>query len=251
MSANRKVYAFFVSLLFSRAAVGKNKRNMKLIVLYGPENSGKTTTLKIVYGVIKKHNEEEQKRFLYVDRNQFNDYIDVLKVPSSIISTLSLDESVGCSHSCSNNIYGDDEDLDKIFDDKVESDSKESLGNEEKDVDIAMTTFNNDDIVALNTYVKIGIILEGDYGCKKISPHKSLFDRIKDFDDCDIIICACSILKSKTKSRPSNCIKKVIKTYHTKFAVIRTLKFAKKGYKYRLPLELGYAKSILHVLKHI
>ena len=44
---------------------------MKLIVLYGPENSGKTTTLKIVYGKLKPFDKNLQlPRFEYLDKNK-------------------------------------------------------------------------------------------------------------------------------------------------------------------------------------
>lgn len=52
---------------------------MKLIVLYGPEDSGKTTTLKIVYNKVKKLNSTETHWFKYYDdqRGQ-TDFRDVL-----------------------------------------------------------------------------------------------------------------------------------------------------------------------------
>ena len=52
---------------------------MKLIVLYGPENSGKTTTLEIVYERLKRISVVNLNKFWYLDEIQ-RDFIDVLEV---------------------------------------------------------------------------------------------------------------------------------------------------------------------------
>ena len=55
---------------------------MKLIVLYGPENSGKTITLKIVYERLKKYNLLETHWFRYYDHDRAHlDFRDVLVFP--------------------------------------------------------------------------------------------------------------------------------------------------------------------------
>lgn len=57
---------------------------MKLIVLYGPEDSGKTTTLKMVYERLKKHNLLETNCFKYYDDDaRHNDFRDVLVLKKS------------------------------------------------------------------------------------------------------------------------------------------------------------------------
>ena len=57
---------------------------MKLIVLYGPESSGKTTTLKIAYEKTKKDNKEESYCFKYYDdTREHNDFRDVLLLDDS------------------------------------------------------------------------------------------------------------------------------------------------------------------------
>ena len=81
VSANRKVYAFFVSILFSRARLANTKQDkiMKLIVLYGDGNTGKTITLKMVYERLKKHNLLDVNCFRYYDRECHHyDFCDVL-----------------------------------------------------------------------------------------------------------------------------------------------------------------------------
>lgn len=52
---------------------------MKLIVLYGPEDSGKTTTLEIVYERLKRINVQNTNMFCYLDDIQ-RDFIDVLVI---------------------------------------------------------------------------------------------------------------------------------------------------------------------------
>ena len=57
---------------------------MKLIVLYGPENSGKTTTLKMVYKKLKELNLLETHCFKYYDEDaHHNDFRDVLVLKKS------------------------------------------------------------------------------------------------------------------------------------------------------------------------
>lgn len=52
---------------------------MKLIVLYGPEDSGKTTTLEMVYERLKRINIKDTHCFWYLDEIQ-RDFIDVLVI---------------------------------------------------------------------------------------------------------------------------------------------------------------------------
>ncbi len=55
---------------------------MKLIVLYGPKDSGKTTTLKMVYEKLKKENGCETNCFAYYDSDRAHlDFRDVLVFP--------------------------------------------------------------------------------------------------------------------------------------------------------------------------
>ncbi|MBR4625306.1 MAG: hypothetical protein IKO56_07215 [Alphaproteobacteria bacterium] len=55
---------------------------MKLIVLYGPKDSGKTTTLKVVYEKLKKKNVCETNWFAYYDSDRAHlDFRDVLVFP--------------------------------------------------------------------------------------------------------------------------------------------------------------------------
>ncbi|MBR2887822.1 MAG: hypothetical protein IKB95_06315, partial [Bacteroidales bacterium] len=97
---------------------------MKLIVLYGQKDSGKTTTLKMVYEVLKKQNTQEEKKFTYLDRHYYNDFRDVLVIDKpQDFANLSVEE-VGDNPKLLPKeeepvIYGEDDNLDDIYPDDV------------------------------------------------------------------------------------------------------------------------------------
>lgn len=264
---------------------------MKLIVLYGPEKSGKTTTLKMVYDVLKKLNICEEKRFNYLDPNMFLDFRDVLIIERPDFSKLLIKEnkSKNDDEDFDNNypsiedespIHDEKSPLDNIFPDYIgeeddendeldEEDSfDEELDNDNVDdessnlVDTLPNKKNKTELPNSNDTRKVGIILDGDYGCvngecvcKKYRNHKRLCNNIQDFQDCDIIICACSQKKLSKIEKPSNCIKWAIRYYHAPFIVERTHKIKKAGTSfpcsYYLRREKRLANRILRDLERI
>ena len=59
---------------------------MKLIVLYGGGKTGKTTSLKIVYEVLKRMNHEETNVFEYLDTQyHYRDFLDVLVLDRQLV----------------------------------------------------------------------------------------------------------------------------------------------------------------------
>ena len=72
---------------------------MKLIVLYGEEKSGKTTTLKMVYEKLKQFNQVETRWFKYCDSDrEHNDFRDVLVInPKDVLKiTSSTHDNCDC-----------------------------------------------------------------------------------------------------------------------------------------------------------
>ena len=66
---------------------------MKLIVLQGPENSGKTTTLKKIYERLKCINAADSNYFEYVDSN-LRDFNGVLEIDTNKICGVSCNKIV-------------------------------------------------------------------------------------------------------------------------------------------------------------
>ncbi len=263
---------------------------MKLIVLYGPSNSGKTTTLKIVYEVLKKLNKKEERRFQYLDPNMYLDFRDVLIIEERpTITQLLIKEKKSKYEDKDDNeefeknypsvdeespFYKEGNVYDSTFPDN-EDDSDEDDSDEDdledddlNDENIIEDDLNNNDITpetALQTSGdtrRIGIIIDGDYGCapgacvcKTYRTHKRLCNNIYDFQDCDIIICACSQKKSSKTEKPSNCIKWAIRNYKASYYVERSHKFKKSHSRipcsYYLRREKRLANRILRDLFRI
>ena len=263
---------------------------MKLIVLYGPSNSGKTTTLKMVYEVLKKLNTKEERRFKYLDPNMYLDFRDVLIIEQRPTITQLLIKEKNSKYedkddnedfeknypsmneespfykegNVSDSTFPDNEN-DSDEDDSDEDDLKDDDLNDENHVE---NVLNNNDITPETAFQtsgdtrSIGIILDGDYGCepgkcvcKKPLTHKRLCNNIQNFQNCDIIICACSQKKSSKKEKPSNCIKWAIQNYKASYYFERSHKFKKSHsripYSYYLRREKRLDNRILWDLIHI
>lgn len=218
---------------------------MKLIVLYGPENSGKTTILKMVYEQVKKKNLVETHWFKYYDDNcEHNDFRDVLVIEDDkVIETKPLILS-----NFEDEVKKIIEDL-KSQDYKIEVIPKDENGNKMETITEKLQIHNDDDTftdfndVSFEQFIKIdktklqenqekqildfirllcrepenyptsisgfdgktvGFITEGDFGF--IAPstswwakhHQNLYTHLKNLEECDVIICACSLLHKKT-----------------------------------------------------
>ena len=68
--------------------------------------------------------------------------------------------------------------------------------------------------------LKVGLILEGDYGTNTKKLGRDLYSHLKELEFCDIIICACS--QNKKKGLPIHCLMKFIKETPTKYFVVWT-----------------------------
>lgn len=141
---------------------------MNVIVLYGQKETGKTTSLKIVYEFLKRINVKENNVFRYLDLNYYLDYLDVL--------TLNRQFTIDYLYRC----------LSKIIDNN-KSDTNliplcETISAVKKEYALAPITSD----------IKVGLVLDGDYGEDQhhkdscISKHLDIIN-----GKCDIIICAC------------------------------------------------------------
>ena len=177
---------------------------MKLIVLKGKPNTGKTTTLKMVYEMLKEINVEETHCFKYYDSDHdYNDFRDVLVIKkkeneskSPYVELKTID------------------DLKQYFPEYSKYfDTFESIGKEVKDLEeknrIQFQLYSLEDNVTSNICLDltkidgndletIGLVLEGDYGFVHSkdscwSEHsRNLYENLKQLINCDTIICACS-----------------------------------------------------------
>ena len=210
---------------------------MKLIVLYGPENSGKTTSLKMVYEVLKGVNRNEKKVFRYVDHTSYLDYLDVLEFERTKTKAFFNQILTSKSSSVSLHTYTDD----NIDTNDIKNACLDSINTECEDItfcadnDVAWehdaTTSSTDDMV------DVGIELEGDWGdgVSRTSLY-NLLDELKK-ENCDIILCAC-----RNASAPIKCLLNFIKTNRADVYLIPTS--SSRDCK-------SYAAKVLYVLKCI
>lgn len=218
---------------------------MKLIVLKGEENSGKTITLKRVYERLKQYNVLESKIFKYYDSDHLhNDFRDVLVLDRTkpIVVPLSFDSTDDVKE------Y-DGKSIDDIKAVLCDSDEPELPKNnsEHKSKNVAQQTTTTpeivygenslspkidkehlqdliDDVKKLNpdTLAMIGFALEGDYGFEHekteesfTTHNRNLYNHLEELRLCDIIICACSKLNNTNdpKKIPVNCIITFLEKY--------------------------------------
>ncbi len=163
---------------------------MELIVLYDCSNSGKTTSLKIVYEVLKNLNYEETNVFRYLDLNYYRDFLDVLildrnTTKNAIDLCVKMSQSTPMRYNASN--IEDARNKNTITDNV-------SLCNDY--VKVLSNIKRTDTLVSK---VRVGVVLEGDY---KDNLEKNLNDLQQ--QKCDVIICACN---KRTKNQPFNDVK--------------------------------------------
>lgn len=227
---------------------------MKLIVLYGPENSGKTTTLKIVYEVLKQFNLLETHWFKYYDddckRNDFRDTLVLDKDFYVNVGEMKIENDEWTEYT-----GNDNNDLDTIFEEK-------NLQNYDNNTTINFkTTSECHQRKCLKT---VGLVLEGDYGESDENRNRDLYAHLKELEFCDVIICACSypVPEKQSKividSKPVECVKRFIKEYvklgiHITFSVVRPYKITSgEHYTTYVPKERGTARKILsHLARHL
>lgn len=170
---------------------------MELIVLYGPNNSGKTTSLKIVYEVLKSINIKETNVFRYVDRTWFLDFLDALELNPAFTKTC-IDKCLDNSTSYSMPIKYDKNNINNI---------KKDMSSIMPDTDSItlsdnyLDTLDKETIPTSTTDTKrIGIELEGDYGDDhNENSLNHLLEELR-LKKCEIIICACRNTPKPTKS---------------------------------------------------
>ncbi|MBP5502491.1 MAG: hypothetical protein J6Y24_06855 [Bacteroidales bacterium] len=263
----------------------------KLIVLYGEENSGKTITLKMVYQQLKKMNLLETYWFKYYDSDgRHNDFRDVLVLPKPD-SFLSLrgdefdsekpdDLDKAFPDDIDNdfldeldkkglddyfktmdfrqlkieeieNTQEDGEDEDEYFEEESTRESPKGINLDKLIADVAKLESKN--------LFTIGLILEGDYGflhrkTRSTTTHhkRSLYNHLQELSFCDVVICACSILKgvSTPVYKPVNCVAHFIRTYKgsLKYYVERSHHYGRVGWAKKLKDDKDIANKII---KHI
>lgn len=228
---------------------------MKLIVLYGPENSGKTTTLKMVYEYLKRWNLYETNWFMYYDRNEWlNDLRDVLILAET--DRHSFKSNIGISSPKQNkrgvDIPYSKDDINSVFDKNndvlpfpIAEDIENTLPLKEPQV-----LSSKDKIVPKelpDDIIKIGIISEGDYGSSTKKKGRDLYSHLKELDFCDIIICACS--RKSMVNPPILCLNKFISETSAKYYVVHARKGATASTK--KSNDIVAAKLILYYLSII
>ncbi|MBR4326140.1 MAG: hypothetical protein IKP73_11510 [Bacteroidales bacterium] len=233
---------------------------MKLIVLYGPKDSGKTTTLKIVYGKLKPFDKNLQlPRFEYLDKNTYLDFADVLALAKTNVWNKSVTVSLKDEYKQydENTISDFDETYQKDERNKSDDEYNSILLNMEQQIDElfdkpALSLQDNDRL-------NIGFVLEGDYGCTPKNADaqaRSLYKNLEKFKDCDIIICACSA-KDNISIKPAVCVKKFVEKYHAIAYIAKTRdlfknkKWTKTESTRFKSCEMEYAYNILMILKTI
>lgn len=202
---------------------------MKLIVLYGPANSGKTTSLKIVYEVLKHINLRETNVFKYLDINFYLDFLDKLVLNRQLTKNVinrclekSKPEYIPTEY---------DENSIDTLPTPIPEIGKVTLKEEYRDI-----ILKESKPIGLIEDLLLGIDTEGDYGYKQA--HPSLYARLDELrnKNCEIIICACT---QRTKKKPIQCIIDFIKNYHATAYIIPTSP---------LPCPNGQKQNVARVL---
>lgn len=163
---------------------------MKLIVLYGPANSGKTTSLKKVYEVLKCLNYTETKEFKYLDLTFYLDFLDVLELNPKE-TQLDIDK---CLDNAST--YHLPNKYDKTNINTIFSVMRPLLPDGDS-INLQKNYRSILDAISLpptkEKTVRVGIDLEGDFGDNNPFGKPSLCNRLKELQskNCEIIICAC------------------------------------------------------------
>ena len=221
---------------------------MKLIVLYGPENSGKTTTLKMVYEVLKQFNLFDSHFFKYYNRDrEHTDFRDVLVIDKdNYLNTkdieVSYDQWVNCKTAKQTIPTYAPEDI--IF------------NGTQKDYDTFPDAFfNQPKILQPNDLIRVGIVLEGDYGIPSDKKNRDLYSHLVELAFCDVIICACSILKDALAPKPLDCVNQFIQNQNADYSYVLTKRKNDRLDDWdtvKIPTDTKVARCILsHLAKFI
>ncbi|MDD6001582.1 MAG: hypothetical protein PUC50_05225 [Bacteroidales bacterium] len=202
---------------------------MKLIVLYGPANSGKTTSLKKVYEVLKHINIRETNVFKYLDINFYLDFLDKLVLNRQ----LTKNEINECLEKSTPEYVPTEYDENSIenLPTSIPETGEVTLKEEYRDI-LVKESKSIEQIEDL----LLGIDTEGDYGYKQTRP--SLYERLEELynKNCEIIICACT---KRNKKKPIQCVIDFVKNYHATAYIIPTSS---------LPCPNGQKQNVARVL---
>ena len=201
---------------------------MKLIVLKGNPQTGKTTILKMVYEMLKKINVEETHCFKYYDSDHdYNDFRDVLVIDKEQI--LSVEDvmsdgnndkpvNINCVEHLKHFfptyevINSSNEELEKSIQilEKCNKDKNEFQQSPKYEDVLPIECLNKLQNIS-QKYLKIGFVLEGDYGFlhrkSQWAKHpRNLYRQLKQMMVCDIIICACSNTPYGWRYDPYYCL---------------------------------------------
>ncbi len=175
---------------------------MKLIVLYGESNKGKTTTLLNVHKKLKeldvldidcKKEFDAHKRYkrqidirdvLVINNEQ---YVQKNTNVAKMLCQLSYDDF---------SKEGNAIDKIKVWHRDIQKDDK--LQNCED--------FIRKKYFDSKTFKSVGIVTEGDFGFESHSKGRNLYINIKEIEFCDVVICACT--KGKKRVNVEDCVKK-------------------------------------------
>lgn len=203
----------------------------KLIVLFGPENSGKTTTLKIAYELTKQDNTEETKWFKYYDNQKaHNDFRDVLILERSNTNIIVNNDKYQAFSINEDNQDDEIKELVSFVQKKITRDMEIKDKEEEvkmikwnewdnlKDFDKKVLSITIEEekrpneLLPFKDKYKVAFVLEGDYGFihhdnKGSYPKLNLYTHLKNVELCDTIVCTCSVVKkSGYQYQPLSCL---------------------------------------------
>lgn len=249
---------------------------MKLIVLYGPEDSGKTTTLKMVYDELKKINLFETNQFRYVDKEPRGttsfinvdvcrlDFRDILYILPFCGTNYNMSQKNQPSQKYNDLMIFESKDLKKyieiadktiqLYRDMSESDQDSivdlnedlSFTNNVNDVLSADKYISKVNTVDLNSVKTVGIVTQGDYGYLCKTKAKNLYKLLDELKKCDTIVCACS---AGNPSKPIDCVLNFVrdnKRSITSIVFVIALPFRPHESKNtKTPKELRRARIIL------
>ena len=198
---------------------------------------GKTTSLKIVYEVLKRINKEETKVFKYIDMNHYKDFLDVLVLDNALTGDI-IDQCLDKPETYS---------TPKKYDLTNINLSKDEIGIDNNTISLRVNYLDvinqRNHKITSGCTTRVGIDTEGDYGYNQNQP--SLYKRLCYLygNDSEIIICACN---KRSKHKPFECIRDFVLKYNASayFIPVSTGSDMKKAWLYN-------AASVLWVLRNL
>ncbi len=243
---------------------------MKLIVLYGPDRSGKTTTLKMVYDELKKINVLETNQFDYIDKEPQgwafslngvdvcrHDFRDILFVDRTRMLQFVNDNNV---------TYNESECIVCNCDNFEKTIKKIDMEKNAKKIGLAQNIYpysKNNTIQSIEERIdelklqksqmlkSIGIATQGDYGYGCKQPAKDVYQLLNGLKRCDTIICACSYMPQNQQNSPLNCVIDFVRHNSAQICTIVIVvarQFPVNHKCVKTPIELRRANIILHNL---